>query len=84
MALRATRRDELEGKTALDVRGLSSRPKFHKQYRRNGIPTARIRASKYAVMDQSFLEAFTFDHDRKDLKKYWRKHEDSIKTRRFL
>jgi hypothetical protein len=53
MALRATRRDELKDKTALDVRGLSSRAKFHKQYRRNEIPTARIRASKYAVMDQS-------------------------------
>jgi hypothetical protein len=51
-ALRAMR-DELGDKAARDVRGLSSRPKFHRQYRRNGIPTARIRASKYVVMDQS-------------------------------
>jgi hypothetical protein len=55
-ALRATRSDELGDKTALDVRGRSSRPKFHKQYRRNGIPRARIRASKYVVMDQSSLK----------------------------
>jgi hypothetical protein len=53
--LKPMRSDELGDKRALDVRGLSSRPKFHKQYRRNGIPTARIRASKYAVMDQSSL-----------------------------
>jgi hypothetical protein len=55
MALRATRGEELGDKAARDVRGLSSRPKFHKQYRRNGIPTAGIRASKYEVMDQSPL-----------------------------
>jgi hypothetical protein len=55
MGLSATRRDELEDKTALDVWGLSSRAKFHKQYRRNGIPRARIRASKYRVMSQSSL-----------------------------
>ena len=53
MVLSATRRDELEDITALDLRGLSSRVKFHKQYRRNEIPTARISASKYVVMNQS-------------------------------
>jgi hypothetical protein len=48
----ATRRDELEDKTARDRCGLSSRAKFHKQYRRYGIPKARIAASRYAIMDQ--------------------------------
>jgi hypothetical protein len=52
MAVRGTRREELEARTALEVRGLSSRAKFHKQYKRNGIPTARTSASKYATMDQ--------------------------------
>lgn len=52
MALSATRCGELEDKTEADLEGLSSREKFHKQYRRNGIPIARIRANALAIMDQ--------------------------------
>jgi hypothetical protein len=40
---------------AADLWGLRSRAKFHKQYRRNGIPTARMKTSKYAVMVQFSL-----------------------------
>jgi hypothetical protein len=49
----ATARGELEDAKGMDLRGLSSRVKFHKQHRRNGIAIARIRANTYAVMDQS-------------------------------
>jgi hypothetical protein len=38
---------ELGNTTTLDLYGLSSRAKFHKQYRRNGIPTNKMAARKY-------------------------------------
>jgi hypothetical protein len=44
MALSATG-CELEDKNEADLRGLSSREKFHRQYRRNAIPKAKIRES---------------------------------------
>jgi hypothetical protein len=46
---------ELVGTTTLDQCGLRSRAKFHKQYRRNGIPTSKIATRKYAVMAQVSL-----------------------------
>jgi hypothetical protein len=80
MALRAAWPEELKERTALEVRGLSSRAKFHKQYRRNGIPAAMTSASKYATIDQfSLRPRYPTDNERKGVKKYWINHEDSMK-----
>jgi hypothetical protein len=65
------------------LRGLASRAKFHKQYRRNGIPKSRIRANTYGAMKLASPLGLQLEHEGKGLKKYWKRHEDFIKIRRY-
>jgi len=55
MARDVSRRDGLKDRTALDLPGIVSRTKCHRQYRRNEIPATKMRANKYAAMDQDPL-----------------------------
>src|SRR5215467_12687029 len=64
------RPNEVLDREALDRRGRSSRSKFHRQYKKNGTETIRIKASTYTVMDQLCLAKTPSGHEIKSLHKF--------------